>query len=250
MKNPENLSKKQEDLLTSIMENVPVATEITLNFPSESKFYKLQDPEKPVTIRPMNYEDEIALVSLKDEEGYDPLNLILDRCLNNISVYELLEMDKLYALIKLREISYGDSYRVNVICPKCKEENPLTIKLSKDLNILPIPDDLEDPREVLLPTINKPAIVKFPRVRDEQYQATGGAVSNMWRFVTSIGGIEDKGVIAEAIKQMPIKDRQTLRNAIRGEDFGVETKIKLKCGKCEKLTIIDLPLGEGFFDVS
>ena len=84
----------------------------------------------------------------------DPLNIILQKCTTNIDVFDLLSIDKLYLIMKLREISYGNEYNTLLICKECQAENPTTVKLS-ELTVNPVPDNFSDPVEVNLPSIKK-----------------------------------------------------------------------------------------------
>jgi hypothetical protein len=195
----------------------------------------------------MTFEDEKALVSASKND--DPVNLILQRCTTNIRIPDLLSMDKLYLIMKLREISYGDDYNTLLICSQCKAENPTTVKLSQ-LNVNPVPDDFQDPITVMLPTLKKEAKVRLPRVRDEKMMVDPAvALDQIWRFVTEIDGHTDKSIIARVVDKLPLKDIRTILNAIK-TDFGVDTKIKFECGSCGGVTVVDLPIDSNFFDVN
>jgi hypothetical protein len=125
--NPQNDAAKQQ-IIEDILINVPTSTDLEVELPSECQVYDLEDPNMPITVRPMTFDDEKSLVSAKKEE--DPVNIILQRCVTNIKVMDLLPMDKLYLIMKLREISYGDDYKTLLLCQECGAENPTTIKLS------------------------------------------------------------------------------------------------------------------------
>ena len=246
MNTPENRDAKQA-VIDDILKELPTDTAVEVDLPSENKLYKLEDPGAPVTIRPMTFQDEKALISAS--QGEDPVNLVLSRCTTNIQVADLLSMDKLYLIMKLREISYGDDYNTLLICSHCQAENPTTVKLSQ-LNVNPVPDDFTDPVTVLLPSINKEAKVRLPRVRDERMlQNAEDLMDQLWRFVIEIDGHTDKSVIAPVVDKLPLKDIRTIMNAIK-TDFGVDTKVKFACKECGGVTVVDLPIDSNFFDVS
>ena len=243
---PQNDEAKQA-VIDDILKELPTDTAVEVELPSECRVYKLDDPGAPITIRPMTFEDEKALVSAG--KAQDPVNLILQRCTTNIQVMDLLSMDKLYLIMKLREISYGDDYNTLLICSHCQAENPTTVKLSQ-LNVNPVPDDFQDPITVSLPSINKKAKVRLPRVRDERIMTdTDAALDQIWRFVSEIDGHTDKSIIAAVVDKLPLKDIRTILNAIK-TDFGVDTKIKFQCDSCGGVTIVDLPIDANFFDVN
>lgn len=243
---PQDDTAKQS-VIDDILKELPIDTAIEVELPSECRVYQLEDPGAPITIRPMTFEDEKALVSAG--KGEDPVNLILQRCLTNLSVPNLLSMDKLYLIMKLREISYGDDYNTLLVCSHCKAENPTTVKLSQ-LNVNPVPDDFEDPVTVTLPTLKKEVKIRLPRVRDEKVMSDPeNALDQLWRFVSEIDGHTDKSIISAVIDKLPLKDVRTILNSIK-TDFGVDTNIKFECHSCGGVTVVDLPITANFFDVN
>ena len=242
---PDHASK--QEIIDDLLKNLPSETAIEVSLPSECRAYNLPDPTAMITLRPMTFEDEKALVS--SEGTQDPINIILNRCCTNLNIAELLPMDKLYLIMKLREISYGDDYNTVLICPNCKAENPTKILLSQ-LNVNPVPDDFEDPITVSLPSLGQDAKVRLPRLKDEKYmKTTEDALNNIWRFVTQIDTYSDKQIIASVLQKLPIKDMRVILKAMR-TDYGVDTKIKFDCTSCHTQSIVELPIDANFFDVN
>jgi len=244
--NPKSDAAKQK-IIDDLLKEVPTDTTISVDLPSECRVYTLEDEDMPVTVRPMTFEDEKAIVGAKKND--DPVNLVLQRCVTNVKVMDLLPMDKLYLIMKLREISYGDDYNTLLLCQECKAENPTTVKLS-DLNINPVPDDFEDPITLVLPIAKKEIKVRQPRVKDEKFFLdTEQALDQLWRFVTEIEGHTDKSIISAVMDKLPLKDVKTILNSIKSE-YGVDTKIKFACKDCGGVSVVDLPIDANFFDVS
>ena len=232
--------QSKEDIINDILKDIPKDTTIQVELPSECRTYNI-DESDIITLRPMTFEDEKSIVGTK---GEDPVNLLLDRCLEGIKVMDLLPMDKLYLIMKLREISYGDDYETLLICKHCSAENPTKVKLSK-LNVNPVPDDFQDPISVFLPKIKKEIKVKMPRVRDESVDM----FENLWRFVVEIDGHTDKSIIAPVVDKLPLVDIKTIVKALT-TDYGLDTNVKLQCKKCGGVSVIDLPIDANFFGVS
>ena len=157
-----------QETMDKILENLPTEVETEVSLPSKCKFYSLPDPASPVQVRPMTFADEKAIATLKNSKRTDPINYLLGRCVINLNINEILMMDKLYLLYKIREISYGPEYKVYITCPKCLSEAEVKLDISK-LLLNEIPDDLTDPRKISLPVLKKDATVKFPRLREEKY---------------------------------------------------------------------------------
>jgi hypothetical protein len=245
--NDPNADAAKQKIIEDLLKEVPSDTALEVQLPSECRAYTLEDEDMPITVRPMTFEDEKAIVGAKKND--DPVNLVLQRCVTNIKVMDLLPMDKLYLIMKLREISYGDDYNTLLLCQECKAENPTTVKLS-ELNVNPVPDDFEDPITFTLPIAKKEIKVRQPRVKDERlFMDTEQALDQLWRFVTEIEGHTDKSIISAVMDKLPLKDVRTILNAIKSE-YGVDTKIKFICKDCGGVSVVDLPIDANFFDVN
>ncbi len=237
--------QSKEDIINDILKDIPTDTTIQVELPSECRAYNI-DESDIITLRPMTFEDEKSIVGSK---GEDPVNLLLDRCLDGIKVMDLLPMDKLYLIMKLREISYGDDYDTVLICDHCKAENPTKVKLSS-LNVNPVPDDFVDPITVFLPTVKREAKVRLPRVRDEKTLSdTTTSLNQIWRFVQEIDGHSDKSIVAAVVDKLPLVDIKTILKAFE-TDYGLDTKVKLECKDCGGVSVLELPINSNFFGVS
>lgn len=237
----------KQQIIDAILEKAPSDAAIEVELPSENRAYTLSNDGAPITLRPMTFEDEKALVSANPTE--DPMNLILERCTENIRVMDLLQMDKLYLIMKLREISYGDDYDVLLICPDCKAENPTTVKLS-ELPVFPVPDDFTDPIKVHLKGIDKDCEVRLPRVRDTKHlEDSENILEGLWRFVVSIDGHTDKSIIHPVVEQLPLADIKRIMKAMN-LPYGIQNQAKLVCSNCGGANVVDLPIGANFFDAN
>tara|TARA_Y100000310_G_C20623690_1_gene784680 strand:- start:193 stop:957 length:765 start_codon:yes stop_codon:yes gene_type:complete len=241
----------KDSIISSILENAPAQMQIEVKLPSLCLPYKNYDANLPVMLRPMTFEDEKLIASVQESDSSeDPLNAILARCTLNLPIHELLLIDKVYLILKLREISYGDEFQADVTCIKCHKETPVKFDL-KNLPVIYFPEDMQIPKEIDLPVIQKKAKVRFPTIADEKVLSDGGAaLAQLWRFIVEIDGHSNKGIISEVISKLPIKDAHTIINAISGAEFGVQTKVKFQCFQCRENATIDLPIGPGFFTVS
>ena len=240
---------------TNVTENVdsffsglPAELSLTVELPSRGKFYSSKSPTATVT--PITFEDEKAVLLAK-RGNLSPVDIILSRCVKNINIDELLDMDKVYLLFRIRQISIGDDYNIILGCPECQTENKLSVKFS-ELPISQVPEDYKDPREVLLPKTNKIAIVRFPRNGDKKGETIEDILNNIWRYIIKLGEYSDAVVINKIISdnRFPITDMQLLLREIRGVDFGVQTKVKFSCVECKTLNTMDIPLGEDFLSMS
>jgi hypothetical protein len=236
----------EADILASLLENLPSTDAIVVDVPSKCKFYKLDNPAEGIKIRPMTFEDEKAMMSHKNV-NIDTLNLLLERCVSNVRVSSLLQMDKLYLIMKLREISYGDAYGATISCPSCRRDNTVQFSLSQ-LQVNYLPEDAENPAEVFLPVLQKTIKLRYPRVADEGYlQNSELTLANLWRFVESIEGHDKKTIISKVMSQLPLKDSHAVISALGGGEYGIDTDVRFVCSYCGHNEITALPITADFF---
>ena len=237
----------KQQIVDDLLKELPIGGEVEVNLPSKNFCYKLIDPSKPITIRPMTFEDEKLIASSKGKS--DPIGVILSRCVTNIPVHELFPVDKLFLLLKLREISYGDEYNCSISCPYCSTDNKLKVNLS-ELPVIYAEEGMTDKVEVDLPVIKRKMLVRLPRSKDEPYLSDLEKISsNLWRFIEKIDNYDDKVIISKVIEKLPVKDIKTITNALK-MDIGVQTKISIDCAACKKGSTHELPITSSFFDVN
>jgi len=236
----------EESIIAEILANLPGEEEIPVDLPSRNRFYNLLDPTKPVSIRPLTFADEKKLMTNR-QGGTEALNQLVEKCVQNINITELLELDKLYILMKIREISYGDDYKATITCPACTQENKVSFSLST-LKVNYLPEDFTNPQEVELPILKKKIKVRLPRVEDEGYLRNPElALANLWRFVEEIDGHAQKTIISKVIQKLPLKDAHVLMKALGSSGYGMDTNIRFACSYCSLVETMELPIGADFF---
>jgi hypothetical protein len=241
-----NASGQESEILAQLLENLPSQTEIEVTVPSKNKFYTLLDPTKGITLRPLTFEDEKDLVSSKSASS-DLLNTLLTKCVTNIPVNQILQIDKLFLIMKIREMSYGDDYKASISCPSCNATNRVSFFLS-ELGVNYLEEDAQDPLEVELPILKKKIKIRRPRVADEQYLLTSEkTLANLWRFVEEIEGHTKKTIISEVVKQLPLRDAHTIINFLGGEEVGINTNVHFICNYCDHSGDMTLPITGDFF---
>jgi hypothetical protein len=239
-------SLSEQQIIDDILKNMPSNDEVEVELPSYNRFYSLQDPAKPITVRPMTFEDERSMMSKKNH-NVDVLNGLLAKCVSNIDVSQLLQMDKLYLIMKLREISYGDEYRANISCTACRKDNEVTFSLNQ-LPVHYIEDSFTDPLVIDLPILKKKIKVRLPRVSDERYFVNAEqAIGNLWRFIEEIDGHSEKSVISKVIPQLPLKDAHALLDSMAANEYGLDTKVRFLCNYCDHTEVMELPITADFF---
>lgn len=122
-----------------------------------------------LTLRAMTTMEE--RIRLSGQDFYSTMANILNRCICNpendtIMAEELTDFDLFAAMVKLRTISYGNEYKVQVKCPKCGTTQTVKIDLDK-LAVSKVPDDFKEPFEIgPLPKTGDILGLRFLRVQD------------------------------------------------------------------------------------
>jgi len=241
----------QEDILEDLFKSVPKDVEVVADFPSRGQFYKPLDASKEITITPLTFAIEKKLVNY---EGEEVLDCMIKNCLHNMDYRQLLPMDKLYVLIKIRELSWGADFSSTVTCPFCGVQDPIKILIS-ELPIKYLPEDYPNPIERELPVSKLTIKVRLVDQGSLDYMDTlEKSDINAWRFVESISNsertVKDKKTIQKAIQRLPLPDRHTMLKLISPPDYGIETNFLYECEKCEKTIEMEVPFSKDFFTMS
>ena len=204
-----------------------------------------------IEVRPFTFEDEKILRSIKKvTDGSNVINTLIQRCTKDLDFNNISLVDKNFILFKLREISYGNDYGIEVDCNSCGETNELTVELDK----LPIKyADITSSKStsIVLPDSEVTIEYTYPTASDEKFlNNPGHLMDNIWRFVKSINGHSERMIIQGFITKTSGKDITVLRKAIFDNEFGLQTKVNFLCNSCGDDSVIELPINESFFDVN
>lgn len=237
------------DTLAQLLAKVEEKTSwVTVNLPTAGVF---TDGVGSVELRPFTFEDEKILRSIqKVADGGNVINTLIQRCTKDLDFNNLSLVDKNFILFKLREMSYGNDYGIEVDCNSCGLTNELNVELDK----LPIKyADLTSSKStnVVLPDSEVTVEYTYPTASDEKFlNNPGHLMDNIWRFVKSINGHSERMIIQGFITKTSGKDITVLRKAIFDNEFGLQTKVNFLCNSCGDDSVIELPINESFFDVS
>jgi predicted RNA-binding Zn-ribbon protein involved in translation (DUF1610 family) len=242
----EEVNKARDAEIEKLFSEIPYESDIIVDLPSKGRFYKDFNGLK---ITPLLFEDEQKILMSKNK-NINPINEIISKCIDGVDVNDLLDVDKLYVLLKIKEISYGPDYKFDIMCPACGA-NGNSILPIKDIPVNFIPEDVSDPREVLLPVLKAKVKIRFLRTYDEKYfMKPEDFLSNLYRLVVSINDNKDPVFIAKVLKKLHIRDIKTIRNEINSKSYGVDTTFRFECPSCGHNSIVNIPFDANFFSVS
>jgi len=230
--------KSADDIVDDLFKDIPLSESIAVKLPSG----------RMVTMKPITFEEEkLMLRGSKGSE--DIITMLLSKCLTDVDdISDLLIIDKVFCLFKLREISFGDAYKFIIGCPKCGKEKHYSIKISE----LPVEymEDIDD-LEITLPITKKKVVLRYASVKDEAYMSnTDTLCDNLWRFLVSVEGIKRKDVFAKFIKKLPAGDITKIISTVNSSDYGISNEVRIQCDSCKFDGPIALPLTSDFFTAS
>lgn len=240
----------QGDVLSKLLEKVEEKIAwVPIDLPSQGLLSNGEN--KTVKIRPFTFEDEKMLRSLKKaSQGNKVIESLIQRATKELNYHKLSLVDKTFILFKLRELSYGNNYEVEVECPQCSAKNGLMIELDK-LPVVKLDPEVELDTKITLPDSEVEVEFRYPMAMDDAVLTDmENIMDNLFRFVKTIDGHDSRIIIQKFLTKTTGRDVLTLQKKIFGMDFGIQSKVNFICSECNKDSAIELPINESFFNVS
>lgn len=235
--------------------------ETTVVLPSKGLLYKGEIPAE-ITMRGMTTKEEKIMYA---SQGGDVFKKILKSCIiepRNIDINRLTASDESFLILQLRMITYGDKYKVSVVCPHCGTRDEYEINLS-DFDVNYLEDTFEEPIDVELPRSgdivsirllrneDDEFITKYARKFSRQFNLDYREVEYVCRLARYIVKINDEEVdfikARDYVEKMPSLDTAKIRTVLRKIDFGLDTMATVTCRTCGDEFDFDMPMTSEFF---
>lgn len=208
-----------------------------------------------VELRPMTGVEEDILTDPRQMGNGAGINTLIKNCLvrleekTDVSVTDVLDLlagDRLFILVRLRQISLGDEVVVSLNCPKphCRKSIEATINLN-DLTVTPYPT--ERSFSTTLPSGTVVSFVHINGHKEAQLAALDGESSVSSGMLVRIVEVDGKTPNKQTLTSMSMRDRQALRDAMINTDGGIDTVITGECPKCGTAMRTSLEGSSGFF---
>jgi len=193
-----------------------------------------------IEIREMTGAEEELLTNQRLIRSGDAVNSVLANCIlrigenNDVTPKDVLDMlsgDRLFALVKLRQVSLGDEVELDLVCPNvaCRAKNRVTVNID-DLPVTPYGEE----REFVFGLPASGAKVRFGYLdghkekRLAQLQEPSISSAMLIRIIDIDGNPPSKKALAE----MSMRDRSSLRSDMLSVDGGIDTNIECDCDSC------------------
>lgn len=191
-------------------------------------------------LRPITGNEESLLTDRRLMKNGTAVNQVLLNCLETLGgnekpsmedVLALLSGDRLFLLVKLRQVSFGDEVALTLHCPDpyCGEDNPVEINL-EDLEVTAYPTEREF--RFKLPKSEKEAVfVPLDGHMEKRLVALKNPTihSAMLMRIKELGG---KAPTRKTFLDLPAYDLNALRAEMRKKDGGIDTVIRTSCLAC------------------
>ena len=193
-----------------------------------------------IELREMTGAEEELLTNQRLIRTGDAVNQVLANCTLRIGedeeiapklVMDMLSGDRLFTLVKLRQVSLGDEVELDLVCPSaaCRAKNRATVNLD-DLPVTPYGEE----REFMFTLPASGSKVRFVYLdghkekRLAQMEEPSISAAMMIRIMDINGNAPSK----KALSEMSMRDRSALRQEMLRVDAGIDTSIESDCDSC------------------
>jgi hypothetical protein len=168
----------------------------------------------------------------------DAINQVLLNCIKRIGenksptmedILNLLSGERLFILVKLRQISLGDTVEVELVCPACKETSFVAVNL-EELPITPYPGEQEFTFK--LPVSKKQVKFGYLNGHKEKQLASLKEPSLTSAMLARIISVDGNPPNKKVVTELPLRDRSELRREMLKVDAGIDTEVEVICQGC------------------
>lgn len=242
-----------------------------VELPSHGLLYKniTSDPDiiekGSIRVRPMTVNEEKILTTSRLVKSGQALDMIFSNCIkSDIEPGELLSSDRVFVMLWLRSISYGNIYKFNITCPNnaCGRRFEYEVDLSEH-PIHEMEEGTEEPFEINLPVMKYTVHFRLPRGKDEveiikmqnkpkkMNDTDDSIVQRLSSIMTKIedpsGQEVPKTQYSRFVESLVGRDASAIRNLIDKKDAGVEDIKGIRCPYCDHEFDTPIPITENFF---
>lgn len=217
----------------------------------------------PITIRMMTVADEKKVFGSTSDDSLD--NLIKSCVVSpeNFNPQDLVPNDRHFLLVKIRILSYGDTYHGLFLCDECGHTDEDYKFSLEEVHVNELDESFEEPFIVSLPVAKKTLGLRVLRQKDlkqitakakkiaKSTSANAKEIEFVQRLVKKIVSIDgEKVTSAEAekfVNSMMALDRAKIDSVFEGQKLGYESFCTVECPKCGEEVKVPFRLHSEFF---
>ena len=191
-------------------------------------------------LREMTGAEESLLTNRRLMKDGEAVNQVLRNCLVRLGdkteiapkdVLDLLSGDRLFLLVRLRQISFGDAVDLSLTCPAkdCGETTEVRVALD-DLEVTSYGVEREFIFE--LPRTKKPVLFTLLDGHMEKRLASLKDPNLHSAMLMRVKEIDGKAPNKNSLAELPAFDLNALREEMQRVDGGIDTSIHTVCSSC------------------
>jgi len=193
-----------------------------------------------IELREMTGAEEEILTNQRLIRNGDAVNQVLQNCIIHLDdneaptakdILAMLSGNRLFALVKLRQISLGDEVEMELACPNngCRMTNFVTINL-EELEVTPYSEEREF--DFVLPGSGAKVRFGFLDGHKEKRLASLKEPNISSAMLIRIIDIDGKPPSKKILAEMSMRDRSALRQEMARVDAGIDTSVEVECDGC------------------
>ena len=229
-----------------------------VKLPSNGKMYDINE----LTIQNMTVAEEKFLLG---SNGSKSISTILSKCVldgDKIDFDNLIEADRFYLLVRIRCLTYGEDYDINLRCSNCNNAFAHVVKLS-ELEVDELDDSFKDHWEFELPACKDIITMTIPRVKDnvenqrlakkkaEKFHLNLDEVRYVFGMMLGIEKVNGMEMLPDElysyISELSGRDSSFIRKQANQVLVGYNTNLEAECPHCGETFKYTLPLSSNFF---
>lgn len=252
-----------------------------IDLPSHGVLYKNISDDPDVTekgairVRPMTVHEEKILTTPRLVRSGQALDMVFKNVIKSMGKNgqpldpgELLSSDRVYIMLWLRAVSYGNIYKFNLTCPNnaCGRKFEYEVDLGEHpITEMPVEDGKvpQEPFKFQLPFSKYTLIYRLPRGKDEMEiiklqnqpkKMNDADETIVQRMSSAIQAILDpngeeipKQHIQPFVESMRAGDASAFRNELERVDSGIDDIKGIRCPHCDHEFDSPIPITENFF---
>lgn len=234
--------------------------------PSKGQVYS-ETVNPQIKIRSMTTQEEMKRLGHSDAP-YKLLSEIIDDCLvenPGISAYDLCIGDYQYLLHRLRAVTYGADYNIQLICPICGAIHKEVLNLD-ELEVIEYSDDMRKYLDITLPKSKKRVELKLqtPRMLDEITQKSDkikkqspdmeGEPAFLFTLESLIYKVDGQVLnpikLTQFVRSLEMADANYILRSVEKVNIGVKQNLTHKCKDCKTEFKYTFPITGEFFGPS
>jgi len=222
-----------------------------LNLPSKGFFY--ENKNKYILIGYLTYIEENLLTSEMLVENGIAYEIAFDNliCNNDITIDELLTGDVQAMALALRSFSYGNNIELDLKCEHCQKVEKATIPLTI-FKMKSVSSGVDECGEIPIDIANGKIKLKIKPITFKEEvtllnKKDKKPLEDLAIYIKEFNGERNPNKILNAVRMLRLLESRELRNAVKENTPGVDTKYYYECDYCNQTTLYDF--GGNTFDL-